>query len=80
MKNISPTGLGVLSERLPTTGEKIHLLFQTDDDQWIEIRGAVRWQKPGIREWGGGPGFGLEFTGAYACHLEFYHAVVSADE
>ena len=58
VKNVSPGGLFVLTDKNPLVKEAVYVVFRDDTLVWIELLGVVRWTRPQKNE-SGGPGFGL---------------------
>ena len=77
VKNISPRGLFVLTDKIPLVEESVHVVFQDDTLVWIDLIGVVRWTRPEENE-SGTPGFGLEIDTAPEEYKAYVQRLASA--
>jgi hypothetical protein len=76
IKNVTKVGLFVRCEELPTTGEKVRVVFHDRNGCKVEVRGEVRWTTEQLRERTPKPGFGVHIDTPSPEFLDFYEQIL----
>ena len=77
IKNVTREGLFLRSNRLPTPGSQIRLIFEPEDGPKVEVSGTVRWtteQLPHAADTS--PGFGMQIENVTEEFLEFFENIL----
>ncbi len=77
IKNVTQEGLFLRTDRLPSPGSRIRLIFEPEDGPKIEVSGTVRWTTGQLpRAVDSSPGFGMRIENVTEEFLEFFENIL----
>ncbi len=77
IKNVTKEGLFLRTDRLPSPGSRIRVIFEPKDGPKVEVSGTVRWttgQLPPSAD--SPPGFGMQIENVTDEFLEFFEQIL----
>ncbi len=77
IKNVTQEGLFLRTDRLPSPGAPIRLVFEPEDGPKVEVSGTVRWTTGQLpRAADTSPGFGMQIENVTEEFLEFFENIL----
>ncbi|MCH6562468.1 MAG: PilZ domain-containing protein [Myxococcales bacterium] len=77
IKNVTQEGLFLRTDRLPSPGARIRLVFEPEDGPKVEVSGTVRWTTGQLRHAADtSPGFGMRIENVSEEFLEFFENIL----
>ena len=77
IKNVTKEGLFLRTDRLPSPGARVRVIFEPEDGLKVEVSGTVRWttgQLPPSAD--SSPGFGMQIENVTDEFLEFFEQIL----
>lgn len=77
IKNVTQEGLFLRTDRLPSPGARIRLVFEPEDGPKVEVSGTVRWTTGQLQHAADtSPGFGMRIENVSEEFLEFFENIL----
>ncbi len=77
IKNVTKEGLFLRTDRLPSPGSQVRVIFEPHEGPKVEVSGTVAWTTAQLRDpTEGAPGFGMKIDSVPEEFLEFFEQIL----